>query len=143
MYSSWGHSRRRQSWRLLCPCIGPRQTFCFVEKKKSGDNYFAILQHQRDIAHAIPDIPLLEPVSEKGWNPLQLYDHRHEKTHVFDPEWKDVDVRGFRDLGGDEKDRILVENIAAIDCAKPGQTIYIINCYVIITQALQESYLFR
>ena len=142
MYSSWGHSRRRQSWRLLCP-LDRHKHFASWKRKQIGDNYFAILQHQRDIAHAIPDIPLLEPISEKGWNPLQLYDHRHEKTPVFDPEWQDVDVRVFRDLGGDEKDRILVENIAAIDCAKPGQTLYIINCYVIITQALQESYLFR
>lgn len=109
-----------------------------------GKHHFDILQQQRDeVGHNIPDIPFFESIAETVWEPLQIYEHHHEKMLVFHPEWQDIDMRLFRDMGGNDKDRILVENIALIECATPGQTVYIINCYVIITQPVQESYLYR
>jgi len=109
-----------------------------------GDHHFAILQEQRSIGHTIPEFPPIEPIPEENsWNPLQVYQYHNNEKKVFDTDWHDVNVRVIRDKGGDDNDRILVENIALIDAAKPGQTIYIINCYFIITQPVQESPLWR
>ncbi len=104
----------------------------------------AILAEQNEVGSGAPVIERIEPYEGGAeWTPLDTYEFHGHPTGTFQSQSESVGMRVFRDHGGDENDRILVEHIAVLDSARPGHTVYITQCYYVTPQPFDAHPLAR